>query len=607
MAGGGSRRGRGPRAFTLIEVIIACALVAVIAGAVLLAILAKIADAKIQRAISEVSTVETGVASWVYRTGNTTYSDITSINDLISAGAVPPSLGEPGANPWGGDYNVVGEPDTFAIVVTTLPSEAICQAVHRVFANRALISCTSNSPWQGRYTFGNVVIPPPGGGGGGGGGSTIALTVNTPSNGTVTASGISCPGDCSETYPAGSTVPLTAVPAENYDFAGWGGDCSGTGTCSLMMNGSKTISASFTLTQRTSTVESPSNGTVSGPGIGCPGDCVESYDHGTEVALTATPAENYVFAGWTGDCSGTGACTLTMGVNKSVGATFTLVQHSLTVTVGPSGTVSSEPAGMAACASNGGTCVATFDHGTSVTLTATPATSHVVDTWSGCSIVSGTNKTQCSTSMTSAKTVSVTFRFVQTVSDNFNRANSNNVNVGGEWSESETTASVLSINSNRLRMSTISGDHTGAILRTESFSANQFAQMMFISDSLNGNTSGLVVRGSGTVSNFSGYVLVYYSADGGKLQIRRASGDIRGGAGFWSLGGAAEANVLLAVGDVIRLEVNGNQLSAYRNGSLVIGPVTENNIASGKPGYTGRTHDTSRSQVWDDFVGGDFD
>ncbi|MCB1776336.1 MAG: hypothetical protein KDI50_02760 [Candidatus Competibacteraceae bacterium] len=63
-------------------------------------------------------------------------------------------------------------------------------------------------------------------------------------------------------------------------------------------------------------------GTVTGPDIQCGGDCIESYMSGTAVTLTATPADGSTFAGWSGACSGTGPCQLTMSSPQSVTANF---------------------------------------------------------------------------------------------------------------------------------------------------------------------------------------------------------------------------------------------------------------------------------------------
>ncbi len=79
------------------------------------------------------------------------------------------------------------------------------------------------------------------------------------------------------------------------------------------------------------------NGTGSGTvtsspaGIDCGATCSHSYTQGTVVTLTATPATGSTFAGWSGDCSGTGSCTVTMSQARSVTATFNLVPPVIAV------------------------------------------------------------------------------------------------------------------------------------------------------------------------------------------------------------------------------------------------------------------------------------
>lgn len=63
-------------------------------------------------------------------------------------------------------------------------------------------------------------------------------------------------------------------------------------------------------------------GSVTGPGIGCPGDCTETYPLGTVVTLSASPADGFYFKGWSGACSGRGTCVLTMDADKGVIANF---------------------------------------------------------------------------------------------------------------------------------------------------------------------------------------------------------------------------------------------------------------------------------------------
>jgi hypothetical protein len=57
-------------------------------------------------------------------------------------------------------------------------------------------------------------------------------------------------------------------------------------------------------------------------GIACGMDCSENYAAGTNVRLFATPSAGSVFSGWSGACSGTGVCTLSMPAAQNVAARF---------------------------------------------------------------------------------------------------------------------------------------------------------------------------------------------------------------------------------------------------------------------------------------------
>jgi alpha-tubulin suppressor-like RCC1 family protein len=72
------------------------------------------------------------------------------------------------------------------------------------------------------------------------------------------------------------------------------------------------------------TVTTSGNGAVSSTpgGIDCGTSCVSGFAVGTQVTLTATPANGYAFSGWSGACSGTAACAVTMDTAKTVGASF---------------------------------------------------------------------------------------------------------------------------------------------------------------------------------------------------------------------------------------------------------------------------------------------
>lgn len=240
-----------------------------------------------------------------------------------------------------------------------------------------------------------------------------ALTVNTAGSGagTVTSSpgGISCPGTCSGVFVATSAVTLTAVPRPGSIFAGWsGGGCTGTGSCTITMNAPTSVTATFVMQTFSLTVSraGAGSGTVSSApaGISCGTDCSENYPFGTMVSLNAAPSVGSTFAGWSGGCTGTGICTVTMNASTTVTANFILQTFPLTVTKAGSGsgTVTSSPAGI-----NCGTdCTQTYNHGTVVTLTASASFFSFFTGWSGGGC---TGTGACVVSMTTARTVTATF------------------------------------------------------------------------------------------------------------------------------------------------------------------------------------------------------
>jgi hypothetical protein len=57
-------------------------------------------------------------------------------------------------------------------------------------------------------------------------------------------------------------------------------------------------------------------------GIDCGATCTASFASGAVVTLTATPASGSTFTGWSGACSGSGACSVTMDAAKNVTASF---------------------------------------------------------------------------------------------------------------------------------------------------------------------------------------------------------------------------------------------------------------------------------------------
>jgi Divergent InlB B-repeat domain len=87
-------------------------------------------------------------------------------------------------------------------------------------------------------------------------------------------------------------------------------------------------------------------------GISCGATCSAAYAPGTDVTLTASPAGGSVFGGWSGDCSGSASCTVSMTQARAVTATFTAQASQLgTVPPGP-GAPAPGPAVAVGCAAN---------------------------------------------------------------------------------------------------------------------------------------------------------------------------------------------------------------------------------------------------------------
>ncbi|MBX3274433.1 MAG: InlB B-repeat-containing protein [Sandaracinaceae bacterium] len=232
-------------------------------------------------------------------------------------------------------------------------------------------------------------------------------------SGRVTSSpaGVDCGSRCGATFEHDARVTLTATDDASSTFAGWGGACTGTSrTCTVAMTEARAVTATFALGERELTVTRVGSGsgavTSSPAGIDCGTDCTHEFDHGTTVTLTATPDATSTFEGWSGACSGTSpTCTVRVTSPLAVSASFALRPRTLTVTRAGSGngTVGSSPAGI----SCGGECAATFDHGTTVTLSATAsAADSRFAGWSGACSGSATT---CTVSMTEARNVTATF------------------------------------------------------------------------------------------------------------------------------------------------------------------------------------------------------
>jgi uncharacterized repeat protein (TIGR02543 family) len=216
---------------------------------------------------------------------------------------------------------------------------------------------------------------------------TLTIIYNPAEGGgtTVPAAGVN-------TYAYGTVVDVFAYPAVGYKFDHWSGSCSGTGNCRLTMSSNRTVTAWFTPVYQNLTIYvNPVGGGTTIPTAG-----VNSYLEGSVVEVAATAATGYVFDYWSGACTGSGACTVTMDMPKSVTAHFTAVFHDLTITVDPEGGGTTTPS----------VGLHTYPEGSVVFIIATPASGYVFDHWSGA--CTGSDST-CSVTMDSNKDVTATF------------------------------------------------------------------------------------------------------------------------------------------------------------------------------------------------------
>ena len=220
--------------------------------------------------------------------------------------------------------------------------------------------------------------------------------------------------DCAETYDHGTMVVLSAGgDPETTSGSLTGGGCNGGDTCFVTMDQARSVTATFTLTPRTLTVnrQGTGRGTITGPGIDCgPGagqnDCSETVLHGDTIELTATPAVNADFKGFTGGGCSASPCTVTMNADKPVAGTFDLKPRTLEVTRSGSGdgTITGPGIDCGPGASQGD-CSETVPDGQAIELTASGDSHSDFAGFSG----SGCSTSPCTVMMDAGKAVSASF------------------------------------------------------------------------------------------------------------------------------------------------------------------------------------------------------
>jgi hypothetical protein len=166
-------------------------------------------------------------------------------------------------------------------------------------------------------------------------------------------------------YEAGSEVELVAEPAANAVFGGWDGAVSGTQRrLRLTLGGPTAVTARFRELHPVATEVRGEGQVLLSPPAG-------SYPAGTEVAVTAKPAEGWGFVQWSGDLISTAQeSVVVVDGPRRVIAEFARL-GTLTTRAQGQGTIGRSPDATS------------YLPGTAVTLTATPAPGWRFAGWSG--------------------------------------------------------------------------------------------------------------------------------------------------------------------------------------------------------------------------------
>jgi trimeric autotransporter adhesin len=254
---------------------------------------------------------------------------------------------------------------------------------------------------------------------------------------------------------------------------------------------------------------------------------------GTVVNLTASASVGYAFTGWSGPCTGTGACAVTMNSNQSVTATFTSeLAQTIAVTISGSGTVTSSPSGI----SCPGTCSASFAYGTAVTLNESPSSRYIFAGWGGACSSTG----MCVIPATQASSVSAGFDMVM-------------------------PGTIYTIGGNGTAgYSGDGGPATSAELHGDNAVAVDAAGNSYIADYYN-NRIRKITASTGIISTVAGNGTAGYSGDGGAATSAEINGpgdvavDTAGNLYISDLGNNRIRKVTVATGVISTVAGNGTK------------------------------------------------
>jgi len=130
------------------------------------------------------------------------------------------------------------------------------------------------------------------------------------------------------TVNAGTQIVITATAAQGHRFAGWQGITSTANPLTVTVNSDTTITATFEPTGATGPFSvtfaaNPadfSGGWIESPQV--PGGYAAAISAGTQITLTAVPADRYRFVSWQGIASTANPLTVTVNSDTTITAVF---------------------------------------------------------------------------------------------------------------------------------------------------------------------------------------------------------------------------------------------------------------------------------------------
>ena len=199
---------------------------------------------------------------------------------------------------------------------------------------------------------------------------TAMVSVNPINGGTVEGAGV---------FTYGQTCTLTAIPAEGHHFVNWtvnGQEVSTSASYQFQVTGEAAYVANFAINnyEITASVNPANTGSITGTG---------SYDHFANCTLTAEPAEGYHFVNWTlngSEVSTSASYQFQVTGAAAYVANFEINSYEITASV--------NPANMGSVSGTG-----TYEHFSTCTLTATPATGYHFLNWTLEGVEVGTSET----------------------------------------------------------------------------------------------------------------------------------------------------------------------------------------------------------------------